>query len=332
VKVLVVGGAGFLGSVVVDLLCQAGHDVTVADNLFTGNAWAVPAEARFVPSDISDARSLDLVMRGGYDAVAHLAGLSQARTSVREPLRYLQTNLAGSLELLASMREHGVRRLVFASSATVYGDPGFGPVPESAPLAPASPYAFSVAAVEQAIRYESLASGLSAVTLRLFNVVGAYGALGEWHHPETHLVPTALQVAAGVRGTVPIYGTDHGTPDGTAVRDFVHVADAARACILALEATAEPGQRLYNIGTGTGHSVREVLRVARVVSGYPIATVDAGRRPGDVPVLLASIERAGLELGWAPQRPDLDGMIRDAWTFLRGHLGCRADLGSVVIA
>jgi len=332
VKVLVVGGAGFLGSVVVHQLCEAGHEVTVGDNLFTGNAWAVPAEARFVPSDISDASSLDLVMRGGYDAVAHLAGLSQARASVREPLRFLRTNLGGSLELLASMREHGVRRLVFASSATVYGDPGPGPVPESAPRAPASPYAFSVAAVEQAIAYESAASGLSAVILRLFNVAGSSGPLGEWHHPETHLIPAALQVAAGVRDSVVVYGTDHDTPDGTAVRDFVHVSDAARACVLALEATAEPGQRVYNVGTGTGHSVREVLRTARAVSCYPIPTVDAGRRPGDVPVLLAAAERARLELGWAPQRPDLDGMISDAWTFLRGHLGCRADLGSVVIA
>jgi UDP-glucose 4-epimerase len=332
VKVLAVGGAGFLGSVVVDQLCRAGHDVTVADNLSSGNAWAVPPEARFVPSDICDGRSLDLVMRGGYDAVAHVAGLSQARTSVREPLGYLRTNLGGSLELLTSMRKHGVRRLVFASSATVYGDPGPGPVPESAPRAPASPYAFSVAAVEQAITYESGASGLSAVILRLFNVAGASGPLGEWHHPETHLIPAALQVAAGVRDSVPIYGTDHCTPDGTAVRDFVHVGDAARACVLALEATAEAGQRIYNIGSGTGHSVRAVLRSARAVSGHPVAAVDSGRRPGDVPVLLASVERARLGLGWTPRQPDLDGMVRDAWTFLRGHLGCRADLGSVVIA
>ena len=331
-KILVVGGAGFLGSVVVDHLCRAGHDVTVADNLFTGNAWAVPAEARFVPSDIADGRSLDLVMRGGYDAVAHLAGLSQPRTSVGEPLRYLRTNLGGSLELLTSMREHGVRRLVFGSSATVYGDPGPGPVPESAPLAPATPYAFAVAAVEQAIAYEAAASGLSAVSLRLFNVTGACGPLGEWHHPETHLIPAALQVAAGVRDRVSIYGTDHGTPDGTAIRDYVHVADAARACILALEATAEAGHRVCNIGSGAGHSVREVLRVARSVIGYPILTVDAARRPGDVPALTAAVERARLELGWVPQRRDLEGMIRDAWTFLRGHLGCQADLGSVVIA
>jgi len=202
-KVLVLGGAGFLGSVVVHQLCEAGHEVTVRDNLFA----------------------------------------------------------------TSSMREHGVRRLVFASSATVYGDPGPRPVPESAPLAPASPYAYSVAAVEQAIIYESLASGLSAATLRLFNVAGAYGPLGEWHHPETHLIPAALQVAAGVRDSVPVHGTDHGTPDGTAIRDFVHVGDAARACVLALEATSEPGQRVYNIGTGTGHSVREVLQAARADLG-----------------------------------------------------------------
>ena len=331
-RVLVVGGAGFLGSVLVHQLCEAGHEVTVCDNLSSGNAWAVPSVARFVPSDIADAQSLDLIMRGGYDAVAHLAGLSQARASVREPLRFLRINLSGSLDLLASMREHGVRRLVFASSAAVYGDAGQLPVPESARLAPATPYAFAVTAVEQAITYEALASNLSAVSLRLFNVAGATGALGEWHHPETHLIPTALQVAAGVRDSVSVHGTDHDTPDGTAIRDFVHVSDAARACVLALEATAQSGHRVYNIGTGTGHSVRSVLRTARAVSGYPIPTTDAERRPGDTPILVAAIDRARRELGWSPERPALSEMIQDAWTFLRGHLGCRADLGSVVIA
>ena len=331
-KVLVVGGAGFLGSVVVHQLCQAGHDVTVCDNLSTGNAWAVPGEARFVPNDIADRRSLELVMGGGHDAVVHLAGLSHSRTSIREPLRYLRTNLSGSLDLLACMREQGVRRLVFVSSGAVYGDSGALPVAESAPLAPATPYAFSMAAVEQAVVFEALASSLSAVTLRLFNVAGACGSLGEWHHPETHLIPAALQVAAGVRDSIPVYGVDHDTPDGTAIRDFVHVSDAARACLMALEATGEPGQRVYNIGTGTGHSVREVIRTAQAVSGYEISTVDAPRRRGDVPILVAGAERARVELGWVPQQSGLDDMIGDAWTFLRGHLGCRADLGSLVIA
>ena len=330
-KVLVVGGAGFLGSVVAHQLCRAGHDVTVCDNLSTGNAWAV-AETRFVPADIGDVRSLDLVMRDGYDAVAHLAGLSQARASVHDPLPCLRTNLSGSLELLTSMQKQGVRRLVFASSAAVYGDPGRLPVTESTPLAPATPYGFSVAAVEQAIAYEAAASRLSAVILRLFNVAGASGALGEWHYPETHLIPGALQVAAGVRDSIPVYGTDHDTPDGTAIRDYVHVADAARACVLALEATAEPGQRAYNIGTGTGHSVLEVLRTARVVTRCPIPTASTGRCPGDVGVLVASAERARRELGWVPQRAGLRQIVEDAWTFLHGHLGCRADLGSVVIA
>ena len=331
-KLLVVGGAGFLGSVVVHQLCQAGHDVTVCDNLATGNAWAVPAEARFVPSDIADAGSLDLIMKDGYDAVAHLAGLSLAGASNREPLRYLRTNLGGSLDLLASMREHGIRRLVFASSAAVYGDPGPSPVSESAPLAPATPYAFAAAAVEQAIMYQAMATNLAAVSLRLFNLAGACGPLGEWHHPETHLIPAALQVAAGVRDAVPVYGTDFDTPDGTAIRDFVHVGDAARACVLALDATAETGYRVYNIGTGTGHSVRAVLRAARAVSGYPISTAEADRRPWEAPALVASADRARLELGWVPQRAELHHIVEDAWTFLHGHLGARADLGSMVIA
>jgi len=331
-NVLVVGGTGFLGSVVVNQLCGAGHDVTVCDNLATGNAWAVPADARFVLCDIAEPGSLDLIMRGGYDAVAHLAGLSLASASVREPLRYLRTNVGRSLDLLAAMRRHGVRRVVFSSSAAVYGDAGPGPVPESAPVAPATPYGYSAAAVEQALMYEAMASGLGAAALRVFNVDGACGPLGEWHHPETHLIPSALQVAAGVRDTVPVYGTDHPTADGTAVRDYVHVGDAARACVLALEATADRGYRVYNIGTGTGHSVRSVLRAARAVSGYPIRTTDAEPRPWEVPALVASTDRVRRDLGWAPYRSDLDEIVEDAWTFLHGHLGVRADLGSMVIA
>jgi UDP-glucose 4-epimerase len=332
VKVLVVGGAGFLGSVVVHQLCRAGHDVTVCDNLSTGNAWTVPGEARFVPSDVTDARSLDLVMRGGYDAVAFVAGLSTAGASFREPLKYLRTNVGGMVELLTDMRENGIRRLVFASSAAVYGDPGPEPVSESAPVAAATPYACSLVTAEQAIGYEAMTSDLGAVTLRLFNVAGACGSLGEWHHPETHLVPSALQVAAGVRGALPVYGTDQPTPDGTAIRDFVHVGDAARSCLLALDATAEPGHRVYNIGSGTGHSVRAVLREVRAVSGYPIPTDEVGPRPWEPPVLVASIDRARHELGFVPRRSELHQIVEDAWTFLHGHLGCRPDLGSLVIA
>jgi len=186
--------------------------------------------------------------------------------------------------------------------------------------------------VDRLISAVAGARSLAATSLRYFNVAGASGRFGEDHHPETHLIPAALQVAAGVRDSVPVYGTDHGTPDGTAVRDFVHVGDAARACVLALESTAEPGQRICNIGSGRGHSVRARLQSAQLISGYPIPTTDSGRRPGDVPVLLASVDRARLELGWTPQHPDLDGMVRDSWTFLRSHLGCRADLGSLVIA
>jgi UDP-glucose 4-epimerase len=330
-KVLVVGGAGFLGSVVVDQLCRARHDVTVCDNLSTGNAWAAPAEAHFVRSDIADRRSIDQVMGGGYDAVAHLAGPSHGRASRNEPIRELRANVGGSLELLESMRKHGVRRLVFVSSAAVYGGAGGLPVPESAPLAPATPYGLSMAAVERAIGHEATASSLSALTLRLFNLAGACGPLGEWHHPETHLMPAALQVAAGVRDSIPVYGTDHDTPDGTAIRDFVHVSDAARACLLALEAPAEPGHRVYNVGTGTGHSVRAVLRAARDVSGFPIPTVDARRRSGDQSVLTASTDRARRELGWVAQHSGLDEMVEDTWAFLRGHLGCRAGLGSVLV-
>ena len=331
-KLLVVGGAGFLGSVVVQQLCGAGHDVTVCDNLSTGNAWAVPAQARFLPVDIADPRHVELVMRDGYDAVAHLAGLSLPGPSVQEPLRFLKTNVGGSLDLLTCMRESGVRRIVFSSTAAVYGNPGRLPVSESAPLAPATPYAYSATAVEQALLYEARASNLAAITLRLFNVAGACGELGEWHHPETHLIPAALQVAAGIGRTVAVHGVHHDTPDGTAVRDYVHVGDAARACVRALEATCEAGYRVYNIGAGAGHSVRAVLRAARAVTGHHIPTSEAPPRPWEAPVLVASIERARRELGWVPQRTEITGIIDDAWSFFHGHLGCRADLGSAIIA
>jgi UDP-glucose 4-epimerase len=332
VRLLVVGGAGYVGSVVVSQLCDAGHDVTVCDNLSTGNAWAVLPDARFVPADITDEESLELVMGNGYEAVLHFAGLSEADDSIRHPLPYLRANLVGSLNLLELMRARGVRRLVYSSSAAVYGDGWHVGVVEAAPLQPATPYADSKLAVERAIGYQAAATDLGAVTLRLFNVAGACGQLGEWHHPEAHLIPAALHVAAGVRDTVPVYGTDYGTPDGTAIRDYVHVADVARAHVLALETTAEPGHRIYNIGTGHGYSVQEVLEVARSVTGHPIPSVGGRRRDGDAPALVASTARARTELGFMAERPGLVTMIDDAWSFMRAHLGSRTSAGFGAIA
>lgn len=320
-KLLVVGGAGFIGSVVVAHLNKAGHDVTVCDNLSTGNAWAVQSEARFVPVDITDQASLTVVLGGGYDAVLNLSGPSLADDSNAFPLRYLQSNVTGTLNLLDAMAAHGLTRLVHSSTAAVYGAPERGPVTEADPTRPANPYAAAKLFVEEAIGFQAAASGLGAVSLRSFTVAGASGSLGEWHHPETHLIPAALQVAAGIRGTVPVFGSGHATPDGTAVRDYVHVADVARAYVAALEATGQPGYSVYNVGSGVGHSVQEVIEMVRSVTGRAIPTVDAPIRNDEPAALVGVIARAEADLGWVPALSDLHTIVDDAWTWLRSHLG-----------
>jgi UDP-glucose 4-epimerase len=317
-----------VGSVTALQLSEAGHDVTVCDNLCTGNAWAVLPDTRFIPADISNEESLNLVLRGGYDAVLHFAGLSLAAASLREPVRYLRANVTGSLNLLHAMRLHGIRRLVCSSSAAIYGQPDEAQVSESAAARPLTPYAASKLAIEEAIGFQAAATDLGAVSLRTFNVAGACGPLGEWHHPESHLVPAALQVGAGVRAAVPVYGTDYDTADGTAIRDYVHVSDVARAHVLALEATTEPGHQVFNIGTGVGHTVRQVVDVARSVTGHPIPTMDAPRREGDAGRLVASTNQARDELGWVPVHSDLHTIIDDAWNWMRAHLGSRLSTDS----
>jgi UDP-glucose 4-epimerase len=320
-KLLVVGGAGFLGSVVVAQLDAAGHDVTICDNLSTGNAWAVQSEARFVPADVTDEASMSLVFSGGYDAVLDLSSFFPVGASILRPVRSLRSDVAAALNLLHAMELNGVKRLVHSSTAAVYSRPGSRPVTESDPTHPATPYLAAKLFVEGAIAFQAEATGLGAVSLRSVNVAGACGPLGEWHHPETHLIPVALEVAVGVRDAVKIFGCDHATPDGTTVRDYVHVTDVARAYLAALEATGQPGHRVYNIGSGVGHSVRQVLDVARTVTDHTIPTIDAPRRDREPAVLVASIARAEAELGWTPTALNLATIVDDSWTWLRSHLG-----------
>lgn len=329
-RLLVVGGAGYIGSVVAAHLVEAGHELTICDDLSTGNAWAVSPSARFVPAELSDRQSMDRVVADGYDAVLHLAGLSLAGASVRDPLRYLRSNLVGSLNLLEAMRAHGVRRLVYSSSAAVYGLAGYAPVEESAPLRPTSPYGAWKVAMEQAVGFEAAARSMGAVGLRCFSVAGARGALGEWHHPETHLVPLVLQVAAGVRPAVHLFGTDYATPDGTAVRDYVHVDDVARAHLLALDATGSPGHAIYNVGAGIGSSVREIVDLARVVTRRPIPVVEGPRRTGDTAWLVASPHRARDELGWTAVRPTVE-VVADAWIWMRSRIRPGTAAASIVV-
>lgn len=318
-KALVVGGAGYIGSVVAQHLLAAGHGVVVADDLSNGHAWAVPEGASFERVDVLDQAGLQAVVAGGFDAVLHFAALSLVGESVTQPVRYFRTNLGGTLNLLDAMRAAGARRLVFSSTAATYGEPETVPIPESAPTRPTNPYGASKVAVDAAIGYEAAASGLGAVSLRYFNVAGASGRLGELHDPETHLIPNVLKVALGEAASVSVFGTDYPTPDGTAVRDYIHVDDLARAHLLALEATLEPGHRIFNLGNGAGFSVREVVDAARLVTGCQIPSVDAGRRAGDPAVLIASSALIRQELGWVPEKSGLEEMVSDAWTWMRSH-------------
>ncbi|MFI1255683.1 UDP-glucose 4-epimerase GalE [Streptomyces netropsis] len=311
---LVTGGAGYVGSVVAAHLLAAGHAVTVLDDLSTGHRDGVPDGARFIEGRVQDAaRWLD----GSYDAVLHFAAFSQVGESVARPDAYWRNNVGGTTELLAAMRDAGVRTLVFSSTAATYGEPATVPVTEDAPTAPTNPYGATKLAVDHMISGECAAHGLAAVSLRYFNVAGAHGSHGERHTPESHLIPLVLQVARGERAAISVYGDDYPTPDGTCVRDYIHVADLAEAHLLALDA-ARPGEHLIcNLGNGNGFSVHEVIDTVRKVTGHPVPHIVAPRREGDPAVLVASAERARDHLGWRPTRTDLAHIVADAWEFAR---------------
>ncbi|MCX3060649.1 UDP-glucose 4-epimerase GalE [Streptomyces beihaiensis] len=315
-KYMVTGGAGYVGSVVAQHLIEADHDVTVLDNLSTGFREGVPAGATFIEGDIRDAHKW---LDSTYDAVLHFAAFSQVGESVVKPEKYWANNVGGTMELLAAMRTAGVRTLVFSSTAATYGEPVSTPITETDPTAPTSPYGASKLAVDHMITGEAAAHGLAAVSLRYFNVAGAYGSCGERHDPESHLIPLVLQVAAGKREAISVYGDDYPTPDGTCVRDYIHVADLAEAHLLAVEA-ARPGEHLIcNLGNGNGFSVREVIETVRQVTGHPVPEVTAPRRGGDPAVLVASAATARERLGWNPTRADLAGIVADAWEFAQAR-------------
>jgi UDP-glucose 4-epimerase len=322
VRLLVTGSAGYIGSVVALQLLEAGHEVTVLDDLSKGHEAAIPSEADFVRIDLLDTQGLRETFAGGYGGVLHFAALSLVGESVEHPGRYYRTNVAGTLNLLEAMVDTGVPRLVFSSTAAVYGEPEEVPIPESAPTRPTNPYGGAKLAADQLIGFFAAAHGLSATSLRYFNVAGASGSLGEDHEPETHLIPLVLAAALEQRENVKIFGTDYPTPDGTAVRDYIHVEDLGRAHLLALDAAdrAEPGEhRIYNLGNGAGFSVREVVEAARRVTGRRIEALEAPRRAGDPPVLVASSDKIRAELGWTPEKPALEAMISDAWDWMQKH-------------
>ncbi|MFI0907314.1 UDP-glucose 4-epimerase GalE [Streptomyces sioyaensis] len=315
-KYLVTGGAGYVGSVVAAHLLQAGHEVTVLDDLSTGHRDGIPAGARFIEGRIQEAAQW---LDPSYDAVLHFAAFSQVGESVADPEKYWRNNVGGTMDLLAAMRDAGVRTLVFSSTAATYGEPASTPITESAETAPTSPYGASKLAVDHMISGEAAAHGLAAVSLRYFNVAGAYGSCGERHDPESHLIPLVLQVAQGKREAISVYGEDYPTPDGTCVRDYIHVADLAEAHLLALDAASAGEHLICNLGNGNGFSVREVIETVRKVTGHPVPEIAAPRRAGDPAVLVASAQTAIDRLGWRPSRADLAGIVADAWQFAQ-HL------------
>ncbi|CAA9441111.1 MAG: UDP-glucose 4-epimerase [uncultured Rubrobacteraceae bacterium] len=318
-RLLVTGGAGYVGSVVAAQLVEAGHETVVLDDLSKGHEDAVPEGARLARGSLLDEAFVRDTLAGGFDGVLHFAALSLVAESVEEPERYYRNNVGGTLNLLGAMGEAGVGRLVFSSTAAVYGEPEEVPIPETAPAAPTNPYGNSKLAVDRLIGDVARARGLAATSLRYFNVAGASGRFGEDHEPETHLIPIVLQAAAGARESVKVFGTDYPTRDGTAVRDYIHVEDLGRAHQLALEAS-EPGEhRVYNLGNGSGFSVLQVIEAARSVTGVEIPAEEAPRRAGDPPELVASSDAIRADLGWRPEKPDLEAMIFDAWGWMQEH-------------
>ncbi|MFF0487905.1 UDP-glucose 4-epimerase GalE [Nocardia sp. NPDC004068] len=321
-KLLVTGGSGYVGGVCAQVLLEEGHEVVVVDDLSTGNADGTPSGAKFVEGDIATV-GVELVESESFDGVLHFAAQSLVGESVQQPEKYWYGNVVKTLALLEAIRRTGTPRLVFSSTAAVYGEPERVPITEDAPTRPTNPYGASKLAIDHAITSYSIAHGLAATSLRYFNVAGAYGGLGENRVVETHLIPLVLQTALGHRDSISVFGTDYSTPDGSAVRDYIHIRDLADAHLLAL-AQSRPGEhRIFNLGSGTGFSVREVISACERVTGRTIAAVDAPRRAGDPAVLVASSERAVAELGWRPRHNDLDEIVSDAWDFLRS-LGDRA--------
>lgn len=313
-KLLVTGGAGYIGSVVSARLLEAGHEVVVLDDCSTGHADAVPEGARLVRATLREAAAEVLAER--FDGVLHFAARSLVGESVEKPRMYWDANLGESLALLDAMRTHGTPRIVFSSTAATYGEPESTPIVETDPTRPTNPYGATKLAIDTTLAEYARLFGIGGVSLRYFNVAGALGAYGERHTVETHIIPNVLKVPLGERESVSIFGTDYPTADGTCVRDYIHVVDLAEAHLLALDACAPGTHEVFNLGSGSGYSVREVVDVCRSVTGAEIPAVEGPRRPGDPAVLIASSAKINERLGWKPQR-DLTAMVTDAWAFAR---------------
>lgn len=322
-NVLVTGGAGFIGSVVTAQLVEAGHKVTVYDNLSKGKPAAVASDAELVVGDVSDRNLLCSVVRQRkIEAVMHFAAYIEAGESMRCPEQFFRNNTANSFGLLEVILENRIPRFVFSSTAALYGNPERTPIAETDPLSPTNAYGESKLLVERVLDWYHRIHGLSYASLRYFNAAGATTELGEVHDPESHLIPLILQVPMGKRAEISIFGTDYSTPDGTCIRDYIHVTDLASAHLLALDALAgspSPAQLIYNLGNGRGFSVREVIDVARRVTGHSIPAREVARREGDPAVLVASSDKIRRELQWQPKYPELENIIASSWEWFQRH-------------
>ncbi|UCD29351.1 MAG: UDP-glucose 4-epimerase GalE [Planctomycetota bacterium] len=321
-RIFVTGGAGYVGSHCVKDLCEHGHEVVVIDNLCKGHRSAVYAKARLIEGDVGDAKLLRSILTATkFDAVMHFAASAEVGESVREPLSYYHNNVSNTLTLLELMRDAGIHKIVFSSSCATYGMPASVPIREDTPQLPINPYGRTKLAVEWMLADSASAWGLGSCALRYFNACGAArdGSIGEDHNPESHLIPIILETARGRRSQMSVFGTDYDTPDGTCIRDYIHVEDLASAHRLAIEAI-EPGVgQAFNIGTGRGNSVLEVIEAARRITGQEITIEEVDRRPGDPPILIADASRIGQELGWKPDWTDIEDIVGSAWQWHQSH-------------
>jgi UDP-glucose 4-epimerase len=319
-SVLVTGGAGYIGGVVVSQLLERGYQVIVYDNLSKGRLASVPPNAKFVQGDVADRAALDrLFQENVIDAVMHFAAFIEAGESMQVPEKYFRNNTANTLTLLEAMIAHKISRFVFSSTAALFGTPERTPIEERDKLQPTNTYGASKLLVEQMLAWFHLIHGFRYASLRYFNAAGAAGKQGEDHHPESHLIPLTLQVALGQRESISIFGTDYPTPDGTCIRDYIHVSDLASAHLLVLDELKRKDKLIYNLGNGRGFSVREVIETVRRVTGHPIPVKEAARRPGDPAILVASSEKIRRELNWTPRYSDLEAIVRSAWDWRRVH-------------
>ena len=322
-KVLVTGGAGYIGGTVAAILRDRGHQVTVYDNLCHAERGMVPEGTTFIEGDIADRVHMERLLQAGFDGVMHFAALIEAGESMAKPELYFRNNTAATLTLLEAMLSARIPRLVFSSTAAVYGEPESTPIREDAALRPTNAYGESKLLVEKMLAWMYRVHGFSYASLRYFNVAGAGAGRGECHEPESHLIPLILDVALGRREKIRIYGDDYPTADGSCVRDYVHVEDLAEAHLLAFDALGAGGQRIYNLGNGNGFTVRQVIDSARRVTGRAIPAEVVLRRPGDPAVLIASSEKIGRELGWKPRHTELDSIVASAWEWHRRRYGSR---------